>query len=183
VGQGSTFTVYVPIVAGDAAVADRRTGCRSEAMTGTETILVIEDSAPVRATACRALSQRGYQVLEARDSEEALAMSSSFPGTIDLVLSDVIIPGASGPDVVDRICRTGCCHPKVLFMSGHTDHAVLRELGLQGSIEFIQKPFVPGMLATNVREVLDVTTGERTNASLLSEAPPCEEGSASCTRC
>jgi two-component system cell cycle sensor histidine kinase/response regulator CckA len=152
-GEGSVFTVYLPVATDDAPAVERR-ATPSAVQTGSETILVIEDNAPLRTLVSRVLSGRGYRLLEARDGEEAIALSTAHDGPIDLVLSDVVIPGLSGPDSVSRIFdhRTDT---KALFMSGYTDHAVLRDHSLHASVNFIQKPFVPAAIARKVREVLD----------------------------
>jgi CheY-like chemotaxis protein len=116
-------------------------------------ILLVEDEDVVRALARRILVTSGYVVLEAHDGGEALAMSESHEGVIDLLLSDVMMPVLGGRELAERtaIGRPGM---KVLFMSGHTPDAILRE-GIGKGIAFLPKPFRPADLVYKVREVLD----------------------------
>ena len=102
----------------------------------------------------RILSTRGYHLLVASGGADAIALATSHTGPIDLVLSDVVMRGTTGPDVVAdlRIDRPGL---RVLFMSGYTDHAALRRDVMQNGANFIQKPFLPEALARRVRELLD----------------------------
>ena len=96
-------------------------------------------------------------LLVACDGNEARALSNSHAGPIHLVLSDVIMPGHSGPEVVDYVsgARERDVKPKALFMSGYTDHAILDDGALQAGVIFMQKPFAPDALAKKIREVLD----------------------------
>jgi PAS domain S-box-containing protein len=152
VGSGTTFKIYLPFVpdkpetmpsANDKAPAG-----------GTETILVIEDHDGFRHAVKEMLAMQGYRVSEARDGGEAVARASDHPGPIDLILTDVVLPGASGPEVFERI-KAGRPEVKVLFMSGYTDHAVLRSGTLPAGASFIHKPFGSAALARKVREALD----------------------------
>jgi signal transduction histidine kinase/CheY-like chemotaxis protein len=152
-GQGSVFKVYLPSIQVEAAQS-ARTATAAPTLTGHETVLLVEDDQQVRATVRRVLVGLGYDILEARDGDEAAAMSLCHQGRIDMVLSDVIIPGCNGPDVVKRIHATDD-RVRALFMSGYTDHAVLRDQMLQKGMNFIQKPFTPVAIARKVREVLD----------------------------
>src|SRR5581483_4167754 len=92
---------------------------------GSETILVIEDEEQVRSAVQRVLERLGYSVLVACDGAQAVETARAYSGRIDLVLSDVVVPGGSGPDVVKEIIERSPA-TKTLFMSGYTDHAVLR---------------------------------------------------------
>jgi len=152
-GQGTVFKIYLPRV--DAAPeqsAPRRFD--SSDLRGEETILLAEDDDCVRAAVTRMLAARGYRVLVARNGPEAIALAERHAGSIDLVLSDVIMPGSAGPEVVARV-RQYFPTARVLVMSGYTDHAVLRSGALQAGMNFIQKPFAPEALALKVRAVLD----------------------------
>ena len=154
-GQGTAFKIYLPVTLADAApMPADGAQVPAAAANGHETVLVIEDDAQVRAMVRRILSSSGYQILEARDGEEAVAVTSMHAGTIDLILSDVVIPGVSGPEAVQQVQQT---HggTRSLFMSGYTDHAVLRDQILSAGANFIQKPFAPATLVNKVREVLD----------------------------
>jgi PAS domain S-box-containing protein len=152
-GQGTVFKVYLPVAAADATSATAAAAAPATAK-GHETVLVIEDDAQVRSMVRRVLASRRYDILEARDGEEAMAAAKAHAGSIDLILSDVVIPGANGPEIVEQV-RRHHDGTRALFMSGYTDHAVLRDRILASDVAFIQKPFAPDALATKVREVLD----------------------------
>jgi PAS domain S-box-containing protein len=160
VGMGSVFRVYLPLK--DCASA-RRT--RSEVpadANGTESILLVEDDDQLRKTIRRVLQSRGYTVIEANGSTEAIAYCEGHPDPIDLVLSDMVMPGMSGPETVAHV-REHRPAAKVLFMSGYSDHAVFRDPSAQAEVNFIQKPFMPQDLALKLRQVLDSTsTANRT---------------------
>jgi CheY-like chemotaxis protein len=117
------------------------------------TILVAEDEASVRALAVAALTRRGYRVLSASSGEEALQIAATFDGTIDLLLSDVVMPGMKGPALADRLraARPGI---RVMLMSGYAADIVTRE-DLKDA-PLLVKPFSPVMLAKAVRSILDV---------------------------
>jgi CheY-like chemotaxis protein len=121
---------------------------------GTETILLVEDDDAIRAAVARILSSCGYRLLHARNGQEALAISQCHEDAIHLVLSDVIVPGMSGPEIVKQV-RTRCTAAKAIFMSGYTDRAILQNGALPTGMNFIQKPFSPSVVAKKVREVLD----------------------------
>ena len=155
VGVGTTFKIYLPIHDGSSA---ERVGTSAVGETGagdvagTETILVVEDQEMVRALACQILRRQGYRVLEAEDGIEAVALCRQNPDTIDLVVTDVVLPHMSGRQMVAEVLRW---QPrlKVLYMSGYTEEAIVRS-GLEGQSAFLQKPFSPDMLAQKVHEVL-----------------------------
>jgi hypothetical protein len=123
-------------------------------LSGTETILLVEDLASVRAVARQVLERRGYKVLAAADGPGALRLASTFSGSIDLLLTDVVMPHVSGRHLADRLTEL---RPeiKVLYMSGHMDDAIVRHGVLEAGTSFLQKPFTPDTLARKVREVLD----------------------------
>ena len=152
VGQGSTFVVLLPRVEAMANVALAE-GPAGE-VGGDETVLLVEDDDTVRAALSRALSERGYRVLVAGHGRDALAAAREHQGPIHVILSDVVMPGMSGPEVVRQLSPV---HPeaRAIFMSGYTDHAGLRDSRLRESSSFLQKPFTPEALARRVREVLD----------------------------
>ncbi len=150
-GSGSTFKVFLPRVDGDVA---RKHVVRPSAAGGIETILLVEDEGAVRVVAHEILRRHGYTVLEARDALAALAFGESHPGRIDLLLTDVVMPQLSGPELVKRLV---VMRPKlrVLCMSGYTDDSVVRHGIVDSDIAFVQKPFTPESLARKVRETLD----------------------------
>jgi CheY-like chemotaxis protein len=121
---------------------------------GSETILLVEDEDAVRALTRLVLTNCGYSVLDAANGEEAVRLASELNRRIDLLITDVVMPGAGGRVVAERIAEL---HPgaRVLFLSGYTDDAVVRHGILHEKVNFQQKPFSPVALALKVREVLD----------------------------
>jgi signal transduction histidine kinase len=152
VGRGTTFEIYLPRVNEAAAPADPPPAVSHRR--GTETVLVAEDDEGVRKLTCRSLRKSGYQVLEAANGGEALMLCERRQRPIDLLVTDVVMPGMSGPQLVERLKQL---HPemKVLYTSGYTDAAVVRLGLLDESLDFLQKPFTPAELNRKVREVLD----------------------------
>jgi len=151
-GKGTTFKVYLPCV--DAAVEPVRPTEPPPDSRGSETILVVEDDDQVRAVARGILRRAGYKVIEARNAGEALLYSEQHSGKIHLLLTDVVMPGMSGPALAKRLAsaRTDM---KVLCMSGYTDDSIVRHGVLEAQIAYIQKPITPAALTTRVRQVLD----------------------------
>jgi two-component system cell cycle sensor histidine kinase/response regulator CckA len=151
-GKGTTFKVYLPVV--DAAVETLRSVESATTLRGSETILLVEDDDQVRAVARGILGRNGYHVIEARNAGEALLQSERHGGTIHLLLSDVIMPQMSGPELAKRLAssRGGM---KVLCMSGYTDDSIVRHGVLDARIAYLQKPLTPETLTRKVREVLD----------------------------
>jgi PAS domain S-box-containing protein len=149
-GQGTTFRIYLPAV-GDALTRDDAATDRPER--GHETILLVEDESIVRELVARVLGTHGYAVIEAADGEEALAIAQAEP-TIDLLLTDVVMPGISGRELAERLAAS---RPelRILYMSGYTDEAIVHHGVREGEAEFIAKPFTPDALARKVRGVLD----------------------------
>jgi two-component system cell cycle sensor histidine kinase/response regulator CckA len=156
-GAGCVFTVYLPRLEGEAPDATSVGEDRTE-LGGSETILLVEDDASVRATVRRALQRLGYRVIAARDGQHAVALVLQ-DARIDLVLTDVVIPDFNGPEIVSRLQRA--CGPiRFLFMSGYPDHPALGDAAIAGGRNFIQKPFAPAVLARRVREVLNAPEGK-----------------------
>jgi len=125
---------------------------------GTETLLVVDDEAGIRSLLCRGLERLGYTVLSAESGDVALRLVQEHTGPIALVITDVVMPDMSGPDLVRRL---GAVRPglRTLFMSGYADDALLQDGGIRPDINFIQKPFSPDALAGRVREILDRAEG------------------------
>jgi two-component system, cell cycle sensor histidine kinase and response regulator CckA len=127
---------------------------------GGETVLVVDDQAPVRSVVREILQPTGYLVLEAGSGEEALRICAGQEGPIHLLLTDVVMPGMSGPELARRLA---CMRPemRVLYMSGYSDDALIRHGVVEESKAFLQKPFTPAALAHKVREVLDADLTRR----------------------
>jgi signal transduction histidine kinase len=152
-GRGTTFKIYFPRVTAEAEEY-RRVGDTFEMPKGTETILLVEDAALVRTLARQVLETAGYKVLEAASAEAALTICEPNGTRIDLLLTDVVMPGMSGNDM-SKILLARQPDMPVLYMSGYTDEAIVQHGVLEAGINFLQKPFSPGALALKVREVLD----------------------------
>ncbi len=152
-GEGSVFKIYLP--ATQLEQAGQATREPQEApQGGSETILVIEDEDVVRNLACRGLRDQGYSVIEARNGLQAIQYIEEHPGTVDLVLSDVVMPEMGGREFGERLARIEPGLP-VLFMSGYTGEDVVQRGLLEPDAPFQQKPFTPARLATKVRGMLD----------------------------
>ena len=117
------------------------------------TILLVEDAPEVRTVARRILQRHGYVVLEAAEAELALTIARREGEVIDLLLTDVVLPGISGPELAAQI-RALCPNAKVLFMSGHTKDAAEAGGGVEPGDPYLEKPFSVTALARKVREVL-----------------------------
>lgn len=152
-GRGTTFRVWLPRVFEQSAVAPiAAAAMRSDA---SATVLVVEDERAVRRVACDVLQTRGYRVLEAADAEAALAIARDHDGAIDLVITDVIMPGKSGRELVDELLqRRPALH--VLFTSGYTDDLIERHGVTAPAASFLQKPYAPTDLIEKVSQTLDV---------------------------
>jgi two-component system, cell cycle sensor histidine kinase and response regulator CckA len=132
-----------------------------------ETILVVEDEDLVRGFACRYLRNEGYVTQESTDGERALELLAGEANTVDLVLTDAVMPRMSGRELADHVARLRPALP-VLFMSGYTNDEITRRGLLNPGVPFLQKPFSPEALANKVREVLDASRGRRTEAAVVS---------------
>jgi two-component system, cell cycle sensor histidine kinase and response regulator CckA len=150
-GHGSTFRVYLPRINEEAhpAIAPP-----AVSRLGTETILLAEDEPALRELTREVLEEHGYTVIVAGSGDGALKRAGTYPGAIDLLLTDVVMPRLSGRELAERLARL---RPglRVIFMSGYTDDAVVRHGVLVPSTAFIQKPFGPESLLAKIREVLD----------------------------
>jgi PAS domain S-box-containing protein len=153
-GQGTSVRIFLPLVAED--VDDLDKPATAPPAGGTETILLVEDEPSLRHLASAALRGYGYNVLEAEDSIEALRLCDAHQGPIHLLLADFILPGMRADELAIRAVRR---HPeaRVLYMSGYTDDALVRDGILQPGVALLQKPFETSVLARRVREILDAT--------------------------
>jgi two-component system cell cycle sensor histidine kinase/response regulator CckA len=152
VGRGTTFKIYLPRV-DEGAQADEPSAVAEEGLEGTETILLAEDEQVVRDLAREVLEMYGYRVLVAADGDAALSTCERHAGPIHLLVTDVVMPTAGGPELSRRL-RQSRPEMRVLFMSGYTDDAIVHHGVLDDGVNFIQKPFEPEALARKVREVL-----------------------------
>jgi PAS domain S-box-containing protein len=152
VGAGTTFHIWLPLVAASDGASDAAT--MAIASRGAETVLLVEDDDAVRGVVRLALTTQGFTVLEAADGPSAARLADAHDGPIHLLLSDVVMPEMGGRQVLEAVRRR---RPEVraLFMSGYTDDDVLRHGVVESADAFIQKPFTPLGLARKVRQVLD----------------------------
>ena len=155
-GLGTTFTIYLPALAGILPAATLPGSIPVSGAAG-ETVLLVEDEAGVRRYAAMVMNAEGYRVIQAGDPVEALRHCDIEPGPIDLVLTDVVMPGMSGPELVRRIQqrRPGI---KALFMSGYTDAVTVRHGIAERGLKFIHKPFTPKELGDRIRMALATHT-------------------------
>ena len=155
-GHGATFKLYFPHAVERRSRSDPRMLAVNPQARG-ETILVAEDDDQVRAVVRRVLARAGYQVLEARSGGEALALAERHLHSIDLLLTDVVMPEMGGPELASALSsrRPGL---RLLFMSGYTDDSMLRHGVFEGEVAYLQKPLTPDLLLRRVREVLDGQT-------------------------
>jgi two-component system, cell cycle sensor histidine kinase and response regulator CckA len=154
VGSGTTFSIYFPVAEGTVSHSPEPINLERPSLLGTETILLVEDEESVRSLVRAILNKFGYIVLDAQSGGDALLLCEQHPDSIDLLLTDVVMPRMSGRQLAERLALL---RPqlKVLYMSGYTSDAVLRHGVRDATIAFIQKPITPGPLARRVREALD----------------------------
>lgn len=153
VGRGATRRAYLPAGEG-APPAPGAAPIPSKRKTGRESILLVEDENAVRALVREILEMHGYIVVEARDAEEALALTERKADPFDLLLTDVFMRGMTGRDLSDRLLARwpGL---KVLYMSGYTEEVMIRLGIIENATPFIQKPFALDLLVEKVRAVME----------------------------
>jgi two-component system cell cycle sensor histidine kinase/response regulator CckA len=153
IGKGTSFKVYFPRAEATEIAAPPAPIARPRA--GTQTVLVVEDEDGLRALAKRLLERQGYTVLIAANAEEALRLFE-LNASIDVLLTDVVMPGASGPELTSQLVAR---RPtlKVIYMSGYTEDAIIHHGVLKSGIAFLHKPFTSDALGLKIREVLDGT--------------------------
>jgi len=152
-GKGTTFKVYLPRIEADARDLEKEESSE-RSLTGSETILVVEDDEMLRDMAGKMIKGYGYSIITARDGKEAIKISGSHDGPIHLLLTDVVMPGMTGRELAEKL-QPRFPEIKVLYMSGYTGNAIAHHGVLEKDVEFIQKPFTQEGLASKVREVLD----------------------------
>jgi PAS domain S-box-containing protein len=151
-GEGSSFKIYLPRI--DEEVQEIATPTTETLVTGTETVLLVEDNDLVRRLAKRILVRNGYRILESDSGSSGYLKCKKYEGDIHLLLTDVVMPGMNGNELYEQVAsmKPGI---KVLYMSGYTDDAIAHRGVLEEGVVFIQKPFKADNLLRNVREVLD----------------------------
>jgi signal transduction histidine kinase len=155
-GRGTEFTIYLPRVE-HAATAPAPSRGPMALPRGTETVLLVEDEAQVRAVVREVLETNGYTALEAAHGDDALEVARHYVGPIHLLVTDVVMPGMSGRELSQRLAII-CPGVQTLYMSAHTDHAIVHQGVLEADLAFLQKPFSLEALVLKVREVLDAAS-------------------------
>jgi two-component system, cell cycle sensor histidine kinase and response regulator CckA len=175
VGVGTTFHIYLPLSDEKAVVEAKPQVAPAKSFAGTETILLVEDETSLRELARHSLQSLGYKVLAAGNAAAAMGISDAYNQPIDLLLTDVVMPGLNGRLLADRL-RERRPNMGVLFMSGYTGqtigaHGVLAE----GSF-FVAKPFMKDALARKVREVIDATRVSQSSDLATLHSAPAQKG-------
>jgi CheY-like chemotaxis protein len=152
-GVGTTFKIYVPLVT-DILTAGKTLDTHAAMQKGTETILLVEDEEVVRNLARKILITCGYKVLEAENGVEALSMCETGDFKFDLLMTDVVMPVMGGRELAE-ILTLKFPNLKILFTSGYTDDAVVRQGVIATNTNFIQKPYTPEAMSNKVRQVLN----------------------------
>lgn len=152
VGMGTTVNIYFPRVLEDVVGNVAQSQRSPSAVTGTETILIVEDEVHVRAVIRRALQKYGYNLHEARNGMEALEIIERFGPSIDLIITDLVMPKMGGKELAAQL-QTGASTTPIIFMSGYTEDSEFRGDVVAGA-SYIEKPFTPSALAEKVRTVL-----------------------------
>jgi two-component system, cell cycle sensor histidine kinase and response regulator CckA len=153
-GRGTAFTIHLPVAPAGLGAVDRPPARRRVRSRGTERVLVVEDEDGVRAPVRRILLAHGYRVLEAADGPSALRVAEEQSGKIDLLLTDVVMPGMNGGELARRLrrLRPGI---RVVFMSGYSAEAVAMHGELSPGAAFLQKPFSVEELTERLRDALE----------------------------
>jgi two-component system cell cycle sensor histidine kinase/response regulator CckA len=151
-GAGAAFTIYLPLVDSPRTAPPATTGARTST-DDPATILLVDDEIALRGLMRRILERSGYLVLEAEHGAEALAQCESHEGTIDLIVSDVVMPTMGGREMAERL-RAIRPRSRLLFVSGFTDDEALREGIVASGADYLQKPFAPATLLAKIAELL-----------------------------
>jgi PAS domain S-box-containing protein len=151
-GRGSTVKVYFPLVNRETDMIQVEK--HSKLMRGTETILVVDDEPSIRKLLLQTMQPLGYKLLDAASGEDAVKVSNEYPGTIDLLVTDVVMSGMNGMQLADTL-RQRRTDIKVIFISGYIDTAMVQQDVVDKKLILMQKPLIPTVLAAKVREVLD----------------------------
>jgi two-component system cell cycle sensor histidine kinase/response regulator CckA len=152
-GEGTVFKIYLPVAAHSAQPVSH-VAAEKTCLPGTETILLVEDETSVRESERSFLTQQGYTVLDAHNGDDALKIADAHVGTIDLLLTDVVMPKMGGPQLAEQLAASRpTMH--VLFVSGYAESTILRRGVVDLQNGFLQKPFSLRTLAAKIRRVLD----------------------------
>jgi two-component system, cell cycle sensor histidine kinase and response regulator CckA len=155
ISRGTSFTIFLPRVEQSVDVVAQPPDALGD-LKGDETILVVEDQAEVRSVVHNALSRGGYRVLMATSGSEAVDIATQYGGRIDVLITDVVMPGLSARELAERFRHQ---HPagRVLYMSGYTSETAVQREVVEQNVDFIEKPFTPATLLRRIRAVLNAT--------------------------
>jgi two-component system, cell cycle sensor histidine kinase and response regulator CckA len=156
-GHGSCFQIYLPAAKGEEANRESGEDTAKPTFSG-ESVLVVEDARPLRNLICEGLRTSGCTVVSARDGEEALRILKQRQAAVDLLLTDVIMPGMNGPALAKEV-RSRCPQAKILYMTGYSGEFIRADM-LTPGVSFIQKPFTPADLARKISKMLSDKPGE-----------------------
>jgi CheY-like chemotaxis protein len=151
---GTTFKIFLPAV--EEQILTSKEAHSGKSVAGVETILLVEDERAVRELALNAFQSHGYKVLTATDGRDAILVAEEYRGSIDLMVTDVVMPRMGGRELAETL-RSAFPKMKVLYTSGYTDDAVVRHGILRKEVAFLQKPYTPLSLARKARTLLDET--------------------------
>lgn len=159
-GEGTTFKIYLPRVSAPSSLIDQSPSPDAPPSRGQETIMVVEDEESLRRLVSRILGELGYTVVTAAQAAEALEILATTETSIDLLLTDIVLPGGIQGSELAMSLETSRPHLPVLLMSGYTRDAITHDGRLRDGVNYLEKPFTPQTLVEKVREVLD-QVGER----------------------
>ncbi len=168
-GHGTTFKIYLPRLS-DEVLLPAASAAPSESLAGGETILVVEDDASIRGLIQNLLSRQGYTVLVVGGAQEALETCQTLQGSIDLLLTDVVMPDMGGPELASQLLELRP-EMRVVYMSGYTENTISQHGVLNQEITLLEKPFTAESLVRKVREVLGPRQHVPDHADALSDAP------------
>jgi two-component system, cell cycle sensor histidine kinase and response regulator CckA len=157
VGRGTTFRIYLPRVE-ESAEPCGLVNTSQAVSGGSETVLLVEDEESVRQLVGETLQAKGYRVLEAENGEAALRIANAHQGSIDMLITDVVMPGMSGRELSKKLYEARPT-TKVLYLSGYTEDAIMHQGVFEAGTAFLQKPFTLQMLSRKVRDVLRGSRG------------------------
>jgi CheY-like chemotaxis protein len=153
-GKGTVFKVFLPC-SEEATAPDEAQAIEETVRGGTETILVVEDEAPVRELVCSLLAARGYNILQAETGVQALELWQNCKAQVDLLLTDLVMPNNLNGRELAEMLRAERPRLKVIFTSGYSADVVGKDFVLRGGLHYLQKPYHPQKLAAAVRDCLD----------------------------
>jgi CheY-like chemotaxis protein len=156
VGRGTTFKVYIPRV--NESLSEVQPEISAPLPLGSGTILLVEDEDSLRELSHRLLEGMGYTVIQAANGADAIRIAGQLTGPIDLLITDVVMPGISGRELAELLVANRS-QMKVLYVSGHTDDVIVHHAILKPGVAFLQKPFTRDGLAKKIQEVLGAADG------------------------